>query len=49
MCVCVCVCVCWGGGGGGGRPDTVDGVIHRLDIVTLEFIRPLCSVLPLSM
>ena len=29
--------------GGGGSPGKVYGVIYGLDIVTLEFTRPLCS------
>ena len=40
-CACVCVCVC-AGRGGGGSPDKVYGVKYGLDIVVLEFIRPLC-------
>ena len=49
VCVCVracvraraCVCVCVRGEGG-GNPDKVYGVIYGLDIVVLEFTRPLC-------
>ena len=34
-----------GGGGWGGGADKVDGVIYKLDIVVLEFTRPLCFLL----
>ena len=43
------VCVCGGGGGGRRRvPDKVYGVIYGLDLVALEFTRPLSSFFPFT-